>query len=121
MGLWGMQRSIRMAGWYSRSAMAWKLGRRFKAGNGQKSDFCQMFGRFFVHGNRMTLRMEICENLRYNSIVESEQQIGFCQSVIEDEIMVFENCQFHKSNYEILHMQKDAIASQEKHIKIIQF
>lgn len=35
--------------------------------------------------------------------------------------MVFENCQFHKSNYEILHMQKDAIASQEKYIKIIQF
>lgn len=101
--------------------MAWKSGRRFKAGNGQTSDFCQMFGRFFVHGDRMILRMEICENLRYNSIVESEQQIGFCQSVIEDEIMVFENCQFHKSNYEILHMQKDAIASQEKYIKIIQF
>lgn len=64
--------------------MAWKSGRRFKAGNGQTSDFCQMFGRFFVHGDRMILRMEICENLRYNSIVESEQQIGFCQSVIED-------------------------------------
>lgn len=78
-----------------------------------------MFGRFFVHGNRMILCMEICENLRYNSIVESEQQIE--QGVIEDEIMVFENCKFHKSNYEILHMQKDAIASQEKHIKIIRF
>ena len=35
--------------------------------------------------------------------------------------MVFENRQFHKSNYEILHMQNDAIASQEKYIKIIQF
>lgn len=93
--------------------MAWKSGRRFKAGNVQTSDFCQMFSRF--------LCMEICENLRYNSIVESEQQIGIYQSVIEDEIMVFENRQFHKSNYEILHMQNDAIASQEKYIKIIQF
>lgn len=69
----------------------------------------------------MILCMEICENLRYNSIVESEQQIGIEQSVIEDEVMFFGNCQFHKSNYEILHMQKDAIASQEKHIKIIRF
>lgn len=36
----------------------------------------------------MILRMEICENLRYNSIVESEQQIGIYQSVIEDEIQI---------------------------------
>lgn len=36
----------------------------------------------------MILRMEICENLRYNFIVESEQQIGIYQSVIEDEIQI---------------------------------
>lgn len=35
--------------------------------------------------------------------------------------MVFENCQFNKNNYEIIRMQKDAIASQEKYVKIIQF
>lgn len=33
--------------------------------------------------------------------------------------MVFGNYQFHESNYEILHMQKDAIALQERHIKVI--
>lgn len=36
-------------------------------------------------------------------------------------MMFFENYQFHESNYEILHMQKDAIASQEKYINGIQF
>ena len=35
--------------------------------------------------------------------------------------MFFGYYQFHESNYAILHMQKGAIASQEKHIKGIQF
>ena len=48
-------------------------------------------------------------------------EIEICQGVIEDKIMFFENYQFHKSNYEILHMQKDAIASQEKYINGIKF
>ena len=39
---------------------------------------------------------------------------------IEDKIMFFGYYQFHESNYAILHMQKGAIASQEKHIKGIQ-
>ena len=46
---------------------------------------------------------------------------AICQSVIEDKIMFFGYYQFHESNYAILHMQKGAIASQEKHIKGIQF
>ena len=52
---------------------------------------------------------------------QTEIQIGVCQSVIEDKIMFFGYYQFHESNYAILHMQKGAIASQEKHIKGIQF
>ena len=50
-----------------------------------------------------------------------ERKIGICQSVIEDKIMFFGYYQFHESNYAILHMQKGAIASQEKHINGIQF
>lgn len=61
--------------------MAWKSGRRFKAGNGQTSDFCQMFGRFFVHGDRMILRMEICEELKYNFDDRLTRKSGFLTEI----------------------------------------
>lgn len=38
-GLWITQRSIRMAGWCSPSAMGWKSARRFKAGSGRGIGF----------------------------------------------------------------------------------
>ena len=50
-GLWITQRSIRTAGWYSPSAMAWKSAQRFKAGNGRGIGFVpDASGRFFLCG-----------------------------------------------------------------------
>ena len=67
--------------------------------------------------DKLLIHIEIC--MCYT--VKRNLQIGICQSVIEDKIMFFGYYQFHESNYAILHMQKGAIASQEKHINGIQF
>ena len=44
---------------FSAASLRGLSGRRFKAGNGQTSDFCQMFGRFFVHGNRSLYKISV--------------------------------------------------------------